>query len=234
LLLVRHGDGDIVEYRGTWNVLPPALANGAFVHVVRQGAARLHVANTLPWQNPVNQLDSNRDGSVSPIDVLVDVNTLNLLGSRLLPTPTLDNLPEFYHDSSGDSFVSPVDPLQKINFLNNSVPNGEAGIEAVLANRWFRQGPTLAFSSDPANLNAAYELLHDRPQSRPVAAKAGQRLLLGFVSSSPDRSQAPQPSNAELSSKRPAERGRFAPAWKELIEPFDAERIDTVFAQWPE
>jgi len=126
-LLVRHDDDDTVEYRGRWDVLTPSFADGVFVHVVRQGAAVLHIANTLAWRNPVNPLDGNRDGSVSPIDVLIDVNTLNDLGSRLLPAPTPGNVPEFYHDSSGDRFVSPLDPLQKINFLNNpgGGPKGE-------------------------------------------------------------------------------------------------------------
>ena len=69
------------------------------------------------------------DSTLRPIDALVDINTLNDLGARQLPSPTPDALPEFYYDTNGDGFISPNDPLQKINFLNEPTdgsPEGES------------------------------------------------------------------------------------------------------------
>ncbi len=84
--------------------------------------------NTRAWQNPTNPLDTNGDGFVSPLDVLVGVNLLNLPTTALLdadkmlpiarPAKVLD--PYYYYDVNGDGFASPIDLLQVINSLNES------------------------------------------------------------------------------------------------------------------
>ncbi len=78
-----------------------------------------------PFTNPVNRLDVNGDGRVSPIDVLQVINYLNDPNKpKTLSLPATSVPP--YIDVNGDGFVSPIDPLIVINFLNNlRRPGGE-------------------------------------------------------------------------------------------------------------
>jgi VCBS repeat-containing protein len=68
-------------------------------------------------QNPVNPLDVNNSGQVSPIDALLIINHLNRGGATdigsLLPGPP-------FLDVDGDLRVSPVDALRVINSLNRT------------------------------------------------------------------------------------------------------------------
>lgn len=76
-----------------------------------------------PHQNPVENMDVNADGFISPIDALLVVNFLNTNtgdGSVAgLPAP-----PPF-RDVNGDNFITPIDALLVINFLNNGEGEGE-------------------------------------------------------------------------------------------------------------
>lgn len=72
-------------------------------------------SNSSQWQNPANRYDVNHDLQVSPIDVLLVINELNLRGSRSLAGNFV--APPFV-DVSGDGNVSPIDALLVINFLN--------------------------------------------------------------------------------------------------------------------
>ncbi|MDA1050346.1 MAG: dockerin type I domain-containing protein [Planctomycetota bacterium] len=118
-LLVRHDEGDVVSYGAGWKAERPQFINGQYTHVLTQNVAVISVVNTKAWQNPLNPLDSNRDGKVSPLDALVIVNTLNTKGPGPLATPnSTDKVPEFYVDSTGDRHVSPLDALVVVNFLN--------------------------------------------------------------------------------------------------------------------
>lgn len=129
-LVVQHDVGDTVNYGDGWEVEMPELVGGQYLHVLTQAGATVHVINTQAWQNPVNPLDANRDGSVSPVDALVVINTVNVVGSRSLATPTAaEDIPTLYFDPSGDDAVSPLDALLVINFLNNPTgnPEGEDG-----------------------------------------------------------------------------------------------------------
>lgn len=89
-----------------------------------------------PLQNGINRFDVNGDGYVSPIDVLLIINTLNQeartgaqgesrTGSTLFP------------DVDGDGRVTPFDALQIINHLGrqarSSLAQGEAVASAVVA-----------------------------------------------------------------------------------------------------
>ena len=81
------------------------------------GAATLKIIDdeTLqPWHNPVNNLDVNGDGSVTPSDALLVINHLSAFGSGRLSLPWTGR----YIDVSGDDFIAPLDALQVINFLN--------------------------------------------------------------------------------------------------------------------
>ncbi len=80
--------------------------------------------STAVWQNPVDPLDVNDDGSVAPIDVLIIVNELNTTGPRLLPTERPQDA-MFYLDPNGDKHIAPLDALIIINHL--SQPGGTEG-----------------------------------------------------------------------------------------------------------
>ncbi len=86
------------------------------------GTVVVTVSGVLDYVNPINPRDVNKDGTVAPLDVLIIINTLNLLGTR--PLRGISGPPEFYYDVSGDNTVAPIDVLQVINFLNS--PLGEA------------------------------------------------------------------------------------------------------------
>lgn len=87
-------------------------------------------ANATPWQNTIQPVDVNRDGTVLPLDALLGINALNSnqfvqTGNRLpLPFgPAFASL-----DVNGDGILSPIDILLVINHLNNSAqPESEAG-----------------------------------------------------------------------------------------------------------
>jgi hypothetical protein len=64
--------------------------------------------------------DTNDDGIVSPIDVLIVINHLNLAAARQQP-PEYSNL----LDANRDRFISPIDVLFVVNYLNLQ-PAGEA------------------------------------------------------------------------------------------------------------
>ncbi len=75
------------------------------------------VANSRSaWINTFNLLDVNSDGFTSAIDVLLIVNDINSVGSRLLPATRPSG--QSFIDVNGDSFVSAIDALFIINELN--------------------------------------------------------------------------------------------------------------------
>ncbi|MEQ1826868.1 MAG: Ig-like domain-containing protein, partial [Pirellula sp.] len=96
----------------------------------------IRVTNSI-HQNPVNNLDVNADGFVSPIDVLIVVNDLNFNGTRQLPN-SLPTPP--YLDVNGDRSVSPLDVLELINFINNRGNAGAGEGESSMANLGYSQG----------------------------------------------------------------------------------------------
>jgi hypothetical protein len=81
-------------------------------------AANWRTRSSTPWRNPVNALDVNADGVVSPIDALLVLNEINARGARLLPAPSAAFSPAPFFDVNGDGYVSPVDALLVINALN--------------------------------------------------------------------------------------------------------------------
>lgn len=75
-------------------------------------------ANDSPWRNAKNSLDTNNDNVVSPIDVLLIINSLNSEGTRRLPVRPSDR--GTFLDCSGDNYASPLDALLIVNHLNGS------------------------------------------------------------------------------------------------------------------
>lgn len=73
------------------------------------------------WQNPLFELDVNDDAFISPIDVLVVINTLNAIGARKLTEPFDNGSPTAaYLDVNSDGSVDPADALALINYLNQT------------------------------------------------------------------------------------------------------------------
>lgn len=138
-LRVSHGPEDTIIYRTGWAIDSPEFVDGIPVHVISDGESRVEISNHTHWHNPLQSLDSSLDGTVSPIDALLIINTINGLGSRELSTPTTSaELPKSYFDTNGDGFVSPIDALLVINFLNQSEGEGET-----LSTRWLDSIPAL-------------------------------------------------------------------------------------------
>ncbi len=71
----------------------------------------------VDWRNPVDSIDVNSNGSISPLDALLVINRLNSGQSRTLPNQHDPASPFF--DTSGDGQVSPIDALLVINQLNS-------------------------------------------------------------------------------------------------------------------
>ena len=74
------------------------------------------------WQNPVNPLDTNNSGSVSPADRLVIINALNANGGQpiALPDPAIP-LPGNFLDANGDNVISAADEALVFDCLANQV-----------------------------------------------------------------------------------------------------------------
>jgi len=83
---------------------------------------------TSLYQNYRNRFDVDNDTTVSPLDVLLLINDINALGTRVL-APDAFNPPP-YIDVNGDRRIDPLDVLEVINYLNSSKNGeGEASIE---------------------------------------------------------------------------------------------------------
>lgn len=72
----------------------------------------------VDWRNPVDSLDVDTDGNVSPLDALIVINYINGVGSGSLASSYDPSKP--YYDVDGDQSVSPLDVLSVINHLNAS------------------------------------------------------------------------------------------------------------------
>ncbi len=70
-----------------------------------------------PWTNPLRPFDVNNDGSATPLDALLVINQLNVVGSTNLPDRTnpMDN----FYDVSGDRSLSALDVLLVVNQINS-------------------------------------------------------------------------------------------------------------------
>ena len=88
--------------------------------------------------NLTNAFDVNNDGFVSPIDVLILVNSLNNGGSGLMTAGSNPGNGEggsgrYFLDVDRDSYLSPLDALMVINEINNRQNGGSGEGEASAA-----------------------------------------------------------------------------------------------------
>ena len=74
------------------------------------------------WSNPRLPMDVDRDGQISPFDVLILINEINKGGSgRMLGSPDSAN---YYLDPDNDGFLAPLDVLVLVNWFNRSNGGG--------------------------------------------------------------------------------------------------------------
>jgi hypothetical protein len=85
-----------------------------------------------PWCNRIQPADVSNDGSVSPLDALMIINSLNADGSRSLPRGQANQAGRPFYDVNRDDFVSPIDALQVINHLSNP-DSGQIVVEVLPA-----------------------------------------------------------------------------------------------------
>ena len=79
-------------------------------------------AHVSHWHNPSRPHDVNQDRSVTPIDALLVVNTLNAGGARTLSAA--EGEATALIDVNGDSQVTPADCLAVVNELNQGSVDG--------------------------------------------------------------------------------------------------------------
>ncbi len=70
----------------------------------------------VDWRNPLDSMDVDNDGNLSPLDALSTINYINANIDRSLPPVRPVNQP--YYDVDGDLSVSPLDVLAVINQIN--------------------------------------------------------------------------------------------------------------------
>ena len=80
------------------------------------------VNTSRPWHNGAKPLDVSDDGYISPIDVLLGIDSINLEGARVLPLQRDRPLSDPFYDTSRDGSLSPIDVLLVINYLNSVKP----------------------------------------------------------------------------------------------------------------
>jgi len=99
------------------------FAEERFVTTTTESSIELGTGNLsksqviLDRHNNVNRFDVNRDGLVTPIDVLFTINLLNR-SRAFLSTSQIDAQVDGYFDVNNDRMVTPIDILHVINFID--------------------------------------------------------------------------------------------------------------------
>jgi hypothetical protein len=110
------------------------------------------------FTNLRNAFDVNDDGFVSPIDVLILVNSLNSGGGGALvnnndPNASGESRERYYVDVNADRYLSPLDVLAVINVLNSRSSTGGEGEGGVSAPMIEANAPTNEFVDVPFRSN---------------------------------------------------------------------------------
>jgi hypothetical protein len=80
---------------------------------------------TSAWTNPSNPFDTNNDGLINGIDVMIVINTINRHGGGKLSTSGL--APRPFVDVNNDGFLNPLDALSAINYVNMMLASTSQG-----------------------------------------------------------------------------------------------------------
>ena len=114
---------EIIPPTDAYQKLQPSNGLLSTVFVAGLPTSHLDFALTLStWQNPANQYDVNNDGLITPLDVLIVINEINLNGARLLDGASL--VPPPFYDVDGNRNLEALDVLIVINYIN-AHPDGE-------------------------------------------------------------------------------------------------------------
>lgn len=127
------------------NFALPVVGNFDPPVVPLSGGAAGPMTNT----NPDNPLDVNADGIVSPLDVLLVINTINHL-DQYIGQGAFAFSKGIFPDVNGDAFITPMDALLLINHINSgvgAVPGAEGESSVLQA--------TLAFLDLDVPVNAS-------------------------------------------------------------------------------
>ena len=114
---------------GSFDYTPDPTFSGtdSFVYQAYDGQLYSNEATVLihvnfEFRNPINNLDVNADGFVSPVDAVLIINALNVNGGLpfTLPSVTYPAPPPYFNTSGSElpETVSAVDALAVINYLN--------------------------------------------------------------------------------------------------------------------
>jgi len=137
-IITNFGSGAPVQVRAALTPVP----NGGSSAAVPESPPVIASSGdeeVSPFQNPDRPSDVNADNQVTPMDVLLVINTINREGSRpagdmLSGSGMADGEAEYifsppFYDVSGDYIVSPLDVLLVINDLNadGAMTAGAAG-----------------------------------------------------------------------------------------------------------
>ncbi len=109
-------DGDLYAEPDKSFYINLSGAIGAYVNPA-QATGTIQNNNVPTWTNPLNALDVNGDGLVTPIDALDIIDYLNSKGEGTLPAA-----PTGVHDflsTDGNGACTPLDVLKVINYLNS-------------------------------------------------------------------------------------------------------------------
>ena len=190
-LLVGSADGTLRLYVGSRarRPRPPQARREAYAYAFRVPVA----GNPTPWQCPLHPLDVNYDGRLTPLDVLVVINYLNVNGAGLAHFPGADMAPPPYLDCTGDGNVTPLDVLQVINDQNASGPHlvpgppsdncdtsptcGPEGEAPARRSPWLRRATPLP-TRPPLRRSPSRRA---RTASRETASASGRRCTTGSV-----------------------------------------------------
>jgi cyclophilin family peptidyl-prolyl cis-trans isomerase len=95
-----------------------------------------------PWHNSLRPGDTDNNGVVAPLDVLLVINRLARIGTGVLPIPG-GSVSGFF-DVSNDFILAPLDILQVINILRRQTDGGEGEAASTLNSASIIKDATLA------------------------------------------------------------------------------------------
>ena len=186
-----------------------------------------------PFQNPINNLDVNFDGKVSPVDALLVINALNRFAASGLPGPFtlpypgfIDSAPPFLDVATPLNLCTPNDALQVINFLNaNAGPQGEGEADATLSAASSSTGGS--DSGLPPVLFASSSIV---VESKSASGATSSRSTIDDQLFASDNLEFSQPAVSPISAyNADVEDDRESPgeeSWDQAVEEFDLGLLD--------
>jgi hypothetical protein len=181
--VIRSGSGQVPDPGLAVPTAQVLYVSTPVITVVGTGAGEAE------FTNPMNPLDVNDDGWVTPTDALYVMNFLNVNGPLDLRTLS-EGAAEgeatdiYYYDTNGDKVISAQDVLPVINHLNMVANTGSQAGQAEGEAAWTPVASEIAaLAVDPPAVAAMLELV-DAPTARAVLTKSDSLAILPEVDSS--------------------------------------------------